>query len=190
MADRGRRGIDLFTGFLMVACLAMAVLVVLLARQNRELKTQIGEMLSASAPAPSVEPGDPLGEMVLRDAAGAELPLEFDGGEQRTVLLVFSTQCPACRETMPIWSEVLAQTSEPAARVLAVQLDEPDEGSGAVLSVPIYHLDREQSPAMAGIPYIPATIVLDGSGTVERVWFGVPEEEARRTLAAALRAEV
>lgn len=188
MADHSRRRIDPFTTFLMIACLALAVLVVLLARQNRELKTEIAEIISGMPAAHGVEAGDPLGAMTLRDETGSDVPLEFAGGEQATVLLVFSTHCPACQETIPLWSETFAAASESTARVLAVQLDEPTDDAGVVLPVPVYHLNRELSPAMEGIPYIPATIVLDGRGIVERIWFGVPEEEAITSLNAVIGA--
>ena len=187
MADPQRRGLDPFTGFLMLACAVLAVLVVLLALQNRELKTQIVAMAAAVPVAHGLEAGDSLGELTLRDAAGSEFSLEFGGGSQRTVLLVFSTQCPACQETLPIWSDLLAAGENFGARVLAVQLDEADDPAGVVLPVPIYHLNHELSPAMQEIPYIPATIVLDGGGTVEQIWFGVLQQEATESLATAIR---
>ena len=116
----------------------------------------------------------------------------FGGGERRTLLLIFSVHCPACNQTMPMWEELVREVRDTTGlRILGVQTDRPGEGEEselvtAALPFDVYGLDREGSPAMSRIPYIPATIVVDTAGVVERIWFGIPSTEDLDELRDAL----
>lgn len=192
MAEAGNQKSGPFTLFLMAACVVLSVLVVLLAVQNLRLKSALAER--PGIPEDALEVGDPLGGMALRDGSGEVFPLAFDQGERRTLLLVFSVHCSACEQTFPLWKNLLAEVGTPAGlRVLGVQTDLPagpeaDPGSVPLASFPfdVYGVDYDGSEAMSHIPGVPATILVDREGTVERVWFGVLRDdqlaELRRTL--------
>ena len=175
-------GRDLFKGFLVVACIALAVLVVLLARQNMGLKHDIEELGNQLAECGSgvdrLQDGETLGALSLSPQDGGSRELVFGDGEERTLLLIFSVHCPACNQTMPMWEELVREVRDtPGLRILGVQTDRPDEGEEselltAALPFDVYGLDREGSPGMSRIPYIPATIVVDTAGKA-------PEQVAR-----------
>jgi hypothetical protein len=169
-----------FTFFLMAACAVLSVLVILLAVQNLRLKRELSEQLAGPAE-DALRKGETLATLTLVDEAGESGPLEFGQGERRTLLLIFSVHCPACEQTFPIWEE-LRET--PGLRIVGVQTDPPTEGESSpsgtlppAFPFGIFGVDYEASEAMARIPFIPATLVLDTSGVVEEVWFGVPEED-------------
>ncbi len=189
-----RRRRDWFTIFLLVACAALAVLVVLLARENRRLKAALSapalgqaapEMLKAGE---CVTPFDVLGE------AGRAVRVEFGPGQPRTLLLVFSSQCPACARTIPVWNEITAAVESASVRVVGVQLDQ-GQATGAAgapnataARFPVFGVGSARPGPLAKIPYVPVAALLAGDGVVEHVWVGAPEsaqvEELRGALAA------
>jgi peroxiredoxin len=180
--------------FLMVACAALSVLVVLLAMQNLKLKKQIAAG-GGHAAEEAVKPGESFGNLTLKDAAGSGRPLEFGQGEERTLLLVFSVHCPACEQTFPVWDDLVRGLgSPPGLRIVGVQTDRPDPdadpGSTVTASFPydVFGLDYEHSDAMKHIPYIPATVVLDTKGVVEKVWFGLLTEDSVEEVREAVGA--
>jgi peroxiredoxin len=173
-----------FTVFLMAACAVLSVLVILLAVQNLRLKRELSEQIAGPAK-DALQKGETLASLTLIGENGSSGPLEFGQGEERTLLLVFSVHCPACEQTFPIWEGLVAELqATPGLRMLGVQTDLPSEDEShppgtlpPAFPFGIFGVDYDASEAMAKIPYIPATIVLDSEGVVEDVWFGVPEED-------------
>lgn len=178
---------DPFSIFLSVACIALAVLVLLLARQNRELKKQIAAGTGLGAlPERALKTGETIPPFELIDSAGEARAFdEVAGG--RSLLLVFSVHCPACTKTLPVWEELVSDAA-PATRVLGIRTDS-DEDAGAEATLPqafpfpVYGVDRERAAAfLERIPYIPATVVVSDGGKVEKVWFGMLAEDDRAVL--------
>jgi thiol-disulfide isomerase/thioredoxin len=185
---------DWFTRFLLVACTLLALLVVLLTVQNLRLKSDLARAHGASPPE-GFEPGDPFGEVALIDEAGEPVSFDFAPGDGRTLVLVFTATCPACRQTMPIWKQLLGDASFPGVRIVGLQLDlHADGGSASValedplLPFPVYGVERGRSDALAKVPVIPTTLLLDAGGVVRHVWFGVPSDDDQQRLRAALQA--
>jgi peroxiredoxin len=180
---------EAFTIFLVVACAVLAVLVVLLARQNMKLKEEIGTMTGAVPVEDALKPGDSLTAMTLLDEGGEKVVLDFGGENGRTVLLVFSVHCPACEKTLPVWSDMFAGEPPPGVRILGIQLDMPDEEGGLLtpsLSFPVYGIERSEADPLKKVPYIPATMILDANGVIEEVWFGILSEENQEEIRQAL----
>jgi hypothetical protein len=179
----------------MVACGVLSVLVILLAVQNMRLKSELSEQF-AGPMKDALQKGEKLAGLTLVGENGTTGPLEFGQGEERTLLLVFSVHCPACEQTFPIWEELVSEVhGTPGLRMVAVQTDLAGEDeshpSGTLppaFPFGIFGVDYEASDAMAKIPYIPATIILDNQGVVEAVWFGMPEGDQIGEIREALGA--
>ncbi|GEM_PF-1476991 len=196
--DRGKK-LDPFTLFLTVACLALVVLVLLLARQNVRLKKELGSFTAGGAEEVHLE-GEVFPALTLFDAGGTDQVVDFGGGEagKQTLLLIFSSQCPACVQTIPLWEEVFAglgnrPEDEPGpVQVLAIQTDMPDpqepegEAGGMLTAAMPFQVFGFRDPAtskeLARVPYIPAALLLDSGGTVVRTWIGVPDDTAQDEL--------
>jgi hypothetical protein len=192
--DRGpeSRPRDPFTVFLMLACVALSLVVFFLARQNRQLKAELGAAGTPRLPAGALKPGDTVEPFALLDESGARVAIGFAAGGPRTLLLVFSSRCPACEKTLPIWNEILAAATPKDCRVVGVRTDGDAPGSSSLftpaLRFPVHTVPEPAPPPFAGpgLPYVPAAVLLDGEGRVSRVWFGVPAESDRRELRDAL----
>ena len=183
-----------FSIFLMLACAALSVLVVLLAIQNLRLKNEISR-LASKLPDNALAQGETFGPLSLLDWDEQSRPLVFGEGEQRTLVLIFSTHCGACEQTFPIWDEILGDVDADAAglRVVGVQTDAPGEGDadpGQLVTesfpFPVFPVDYSQSFIMNRIPAVPATVVVDTAGVVAHIWYGAPDSntiaEIRSTL--------
>lgn len=189
-----RRG-DLFVAFLVAACVVLAVLVVLLARENRRLKLALAAPASGQAATAALKVGDCVTPFSLVADSGAKVPVEFGPGRPKTLLLVFSAQCPACARTVPIWNDLFGAGPPPSVQLFGLQIDKgaPSPGSGAPAPpaprFPVFAAETPRPEALTKIPWVPAAVLLAGDGNVEGVWFGVPTaaqvEELRRGLAAS-----
>jgi thiol-disulfide isomerase/thioredoxin len=180
MTDPTSNRRDGFTTFLVVACVALAALTVLLAWQNRRLKTELATALSAP-PAGALRPGDTVPPFDVVDASGKTSRVAFDG-HGSTLLLVFSSTCGACRETLPVWNRLVAEGTSGAVHVVGLQTDfQRDGGGDASTSVPDLRFDvfgaaEPEKEPMTKFPAIPAAALIDGNGAVKSVWFGVPTD--------------
>ncbi len=189
-----KRRLDLFTLFLVGACLALAVLVLLLARQNRQLKeTLVGHVHPTTPGAAEFKPGDQVSPITVVADSGQKTHVTFGGGEKKTLLLVFSSTCPACDQTLPVWRQLLAAGTPPSIRVVGIQTDRLKAAGSASAVVaqsypfPVYGYERSKPDPLEKVPYVPAALVVDDRGVVKKAWFGVltkeQELELRKELA-------
>lgn len=178
------RGERAFNIFLIAACVLLAILVVLLSLQNRRLKEQLAVQVPAM-PADALEQGDVLDALYLLDERGESVEVILGEGQPTTLLLFYSPDCPACAETLPVWAELL-QDPPAGLRIVAVRLS-PQPEDVPYLPFPVYTPDKGGLEFMHKIPYIPATVLIEGD-RVEAIWFGVLDPAARGELQAAIAA--
>ena len=166
---------------LVVACLVLSGLVVVLAWQNWSMKRQLS---SAShrpdLPAEALRPGDRLEPFEVLDASGAPVRIEFGEASPNTLLLVFSSTCPACERNMPTWNELLTQPLPKDWRVVAIQTD--DGTHATPLPFTVYGVDRAHPAPLDRVPFVPATVVVAPTGEVLSSWFGILSDDDRAAL--------
>lgn len=189
MTESGSPPRDRFTLFLAVACAALAVLTLALSWQNRSLKAQLAA--AANAPLPNaLKVGDTLPAFDVVDAAGTQSHITFDGHGD-TLLLVFSSTCGACRQTIPTWNRLLAEGGVPSTvQIVGLQTDfgHSAEGQLAIpdLRFPVFGPVDQAAEPMSKFPAIPGAAIIDNKGVVKAAWVGVPTDaqvtELRRAL--------
>jgi hypothetical protein len=174
---------DPYAMFLVVACIVLAVLVIVLARQNRQLKKSFAALAAAPISADALKTGDSVEPFDLLGEGTRKERLEFSPEGTKTLLLIFSTHCPACEKALPIWSDFLSQSPPAGLRAVGVQTDHPggapllDGIVPTALGFPVFSVEQPPPPVLGKIPYVPATVLLDGHGRVVKVWFGTPTKE-------------
>lgn len=185
-----KRGGDLFTIVLVVACIALAGLVIALALQNRALKRQL--VYGGGPPPPVFEAGNSVPSFTVVADTGEQKTIAFGEGETKTILLVFSSSCSACKDTVPIWRTLFASPPATGLRIVGIQTDRLDANPAAPAEVtgaypfPVYGYKRPSPDPLAKVPFIPAAIVVDPKGVVVKAWFGVPGADAIAELKAEL----
>jgi len=181
---------DRFGTFLAVASVALAVLVVLLAVQNRGLKEDLSACrASHGVPSDALAEGETLAPVPVLDPDGNRTLLEFGSGTH--VLLIYSSTCPACEETLPVWNAWLDAGTFGKATPRAVRTDPPAAGSPsapspAALRLPIHRVDRSGANPLRRVYLVPCTLVVGPGGTVRLALYGVPTEEDRERVREAL----
>ena len=189
-----RRLVDGYAAFLLVACVALSAIVVGLAVQNRSLKRRLSDVYSAHGSGqPEFKAGDVFPLLTVVADTGESKTISFGQGETRTVLLVFSSSCHACEDTLPIWRKILASPPAAGVRVIGIQTDRLDANPAAPVELaasfpfPVFGHRRGGDDPLAKVPYIPAAIVVDAKGVVVKTWVGVPGDDAIEDLKAELR---
>lgn len=191
MSAAAARRIDPFTAFLVGACVVLAALVVGLTMQNRSLKDKIGE-LKSGLPADHLKSGDVVGPIPVVEDGGGTKTIGFGEGETKTVLLVFSSHCPACKQTLPIWEQILKSPPAAGVRVVGIQTDrlDPNPNGPALVTAsfpfPVYGYKHVSPDPLAKVSAIPAAIVIDTKGVVTQAMFGVPDNATEGKLKHAL----
>ena len=178
-AESGRR--DGFSIFLVIACVALSGLVVALAIQNRSLKQRLSR--AGGPPPPQLAEGDVVTPFPVVTDTGESKTIGFGEGETKTVLFVFSSTCPACKQAVPIWRTLLEKPPANGIRLVGLQTDKLDNNPAAPAEVtavypfPVYGYRRPSPDPLAKVPFIPCAVVLDAKGVVQHAWFGVPAED-------------
>lgn len=181
---------DRFGTFLAVASVALAVLVVLLAVQNRGLKEDLSACRASHAsPSDALAEGDTLDPVPVFDPEGNRTLLEFASGTH--VLLIYSSTCPACEETLPVWNAWLDGGAFGRATLRAVRTDppsveSPSAQSPAALRLPVHLVDRTGANPLRRVYLVPCTLVVEPGGTVRLAIYGVPTEGDRERVREAV----
>ena len=144
---------------------------------------------------PAAAPAERLPSVVLPDLEGRARGLdEFRG---QVVLLDFwATWCVPCLESLPVYAELQAELRDRGLRVIAINVDDPDEpvAEFAERYAPgvLVLLDPEAAtPPLLGVKVMPTAWVLDRDGWVrsKREGFHREEVEALRTELLGLLGE-
>jgi hypothetical protein len=174
-----------FAALTALLCVAVAVVV----RENRRLRSEVAALLNSGARSAALAQGAVLGPVVLRDAAGNDVPLDFAGASAGTVLLFHSSACDACEATRDLWRSALERAHRPDVRVLCIQTDVEEgaplslEGLPESLAVPL-----PPQGWIAHLPAVPATLVADEHGRLTHAWFRALDADLAEQFAAAVQA--
>lgn len=182
-ASRPRARWDFLTVVLCATCIALTVLVFLLARQNRQLKALLAAPPGLPAGVEALAAGDVVAPFDANaQPSGEATHVAFGHGVPNTLLLVFSPDCPACIETMPAWNRVLVDPLPGAVRVLGLKTGPGMHEGAAAPAFPVLEL----TGPFDKVPFVPATVLVNGAGTVQQVWFGALNSTQEAELREAL----
>lgn len=147
----------------------LTVLVGGLALENRELKQLL-------APVEPVSAGSSAQPIAVQHLDGSEQTLSFSEAEKESLLLVFTTTCPACSDNQPAWRAVY-EANKDRYRVLGIGLDDAQKTAAyrkqQDLPFPVVlPTDYDQFAVEYGITQVPFTIHVDRRGKVVDSWVG------------------
>jgi len=165
---------------LLLVILILTVTNLFLIRQNRSLKAA----MAVTSPA-SLQRGTLLPSFAANTIAGQRRTVDFSASD-KTVLLVFQPDCPACERIVPLWKDLKADCERRHLQVFGISLDNQAKTNTFLTSA---GLDLESFAGLDaafktryGLHETPLTIVINRSGTVEKVWAGLPDDETAQNV--------
>jgi hypothetical protein len=134
-----------------------------------------GEKLEPLAIGEIVEP------LMLTTLEGEPLRVDYPEGVGATVLMVFSPDCPACRENMGNWKKTVAEQAGEGSRFYYVSNASAERTRRYVepfdLRAPVLLGSPEELKGLR-IRLIPRTIAIAPGGGVRGTWIGAPPQGA------------
>ncbi|MDA8021100.1 MAG: TlpA family protein disulfide reductase [Thermoanaerobaculia bacterium] len=177
--------VDVYSLVLHVALIGLCVVTVLLAGENRRLKQQLAPPANGPAVGESVEP------IRWLPLDGDETTLDFASSGRDSLLFVFTTDCPACRETQSSWRDLHSNLA-PAVDVVGISLSGPAEtrsyrddlGLSYRVGVPVEQQALVRALSISGVP---VTLRVGPDGRIVGSWSGTLSAVQVSEVAAAGR---
>lgn len=175
------RGITWFTGFLILATLVLSVLVIVLARHNRQLRGETAALRQLAGDS-ALFPGELLAWLdsfgpssTGTDATDA---LTLVDGRPGTILLLYSGTCGACEVVMPRFAALAARHRASGLACYGIQIDakSPADLTHTDLGVDVRGVPGAERSWLRRIPLVPAIVILDHEGALVRGYYGAPDE--------------
>lgn len=176
----------------MLATIVLGVLVVLLVRDNRRLREELGaagKALIEERTKDSLAVGQAVTPVTMVGADGQVSRAAFDG-DRWTMLFMVAGHCPYCEETVPIWSRLLKETQaegNPRLSLVCIQSDAKSAAELKQLPAPLTaKVVQNERSWLSRVPIVPSVLLIDNHAVIRRAWFGVPtdmdEQAMRRVL--------
>jgi len=158
---------------------------------NRQIDNSLGPTIGATVPG-----------LTGLDVSGAPLRVDFNKVSKKTILLVFSTDCPMCKLNWPAWRMLDGSVDKNSYRLVYVNaffaaapgyLSKQSQITADYLrryqvGQPALVLTQADPGALNryNIRLVPETILIDASGKIEKAWLGLLEgdqlTDVKRTL--------
>lgn len=159
-----------------IALIGQAVLVLTLVQQNRQLRELVPR------PPGALEVGTTPQPVALRDLEGAEEALTWTELERDRLLVVFTTNCGVCKDSLPSW-RTLAEEAGEQTEIVGISLDDAeatraysnDHDLPFRVRIPV---DGEAFARDYEIPGVPTLLHVDRQGVVQGSWVGGLSDEA------------
>jgi putative oxidoreductase len=186
--EQFRQTLGRILGFALVLFLGSEV--VLLATQNKELKSRLALLVGQTNREP-LKPGELLPPFLASDLSGRHVTIGYGPSTGETVIFLFSTGCTACKRNLSNWEQIGRQAAEMGARLLAVSLDAPDATANYAVEHRLAYPVLVTSDSMFVRYYrpflTPQTLLIDAHGRVQKVWLGLLEGQDVEDVLGHLR---
>lgn len=162
----------------------------LLVKQNKELKASAhtGERNLA------LKPGTQMPAIEGHGPDGNKLRLDYAANQRKTLVMVFSPNCSACRENMPNWRAIIDRVDRQAFRLVGISLaakgtrEYVDENQLNDMNI-LAEVDAKTRVAY-NLMLSPQLILIDADGNAEKVWSGVLDSDDKREVADLLQVDL
>jgi len=177
-------GKNLYNIFLHLALVASLLVIAVLAKQNRDLKRGSGQ-----APKANIRAGEYFSLAGLTPATNGA---QIDSTSSPQLIFVFTTRCPWCKETLPMWTSLADSASQKSSfAVLGICLDPLEETKTYImqnqLAFPVFvPKDKEAFSKSNNIGNVPQTFIRTSSGLVEHSYPGKLSPDAYNKILKAI----
>jgi peroxiredoxin len=173
---------QLWSIILIVLVLVMGVEILFLVQENKKLR----EALSHSrGPVKILSPDEKVPSLVGVDLKGEEFKLTYPSSE-KTVLFFFSPDCPACEENLKFWKKLYQNHSTKKLRIVGATNSDRNKTEEFVkkfqLTFPVMIVSDLSLLDKYKVEAVPQTMLIDTSGTVQKVWPGSLPENYKKEI--------
>jgi len=188
---------QLFQAFLLVAVCGLTVLVILLLRQNRDLRTQIEfkKRVEQTSAAPSLAIGETVDALELIGPDKKVTRTTFGEHEPATIVFFVAEHCGYCEKAIPLWTaalrdshETLASAKGPGVRVVGIVADALDDASLKQIAseIPTFRVQDGHKTWLIRVNATPSAVLLSPMGKVENFWIGETNSAQAEELRTAI----
>lgn len=180
-ASPRRAPLNLFTAFLLLATLTLSILVLLLMRQNRNLRSETAALRQLTGES-SLPKGEMLASLDTFAPPFSDTPapdaMAFIDGRLGTFLYLFSASCGSCETIMPRVAALSARHTPSGVECFAIQIDAntPQDLAHTDLGLPVRGVYEAPRTWLRRIPLVPALVLIDHNGVLIHAWYGAPDE--------------
>lgn len=173
---------QLWSIILIVLVVIMGVEILFLVQENKKLR----EALSHSrGPVKILSPEEKVPSLVGVNLKGKEFKLSYPSS-QRTVLFFFSPDCPACEENLDFWKRLYQDHGSEKLRIVGATNSDRDKTEEFVrkfqLTFPVMIVTDLKLLDKYKVEAVPQTMLIDPSGTVQKVWPGTLSENYKKEI--------
>jgi peroxiredoxin len=180
MESSNRRGTIIF--LLITAIVILVVQNYLLVKKTDAYAHQVKGLITRLDQLTLMKVGDKVSPLTGLNMDSASVIIDPAISRHRTLMLVFTTWCKACRENVGNWNRLSQSTPEDEVELVGICLDPLFKLHPFVrdnqLGFPCYSVSNDTSAISRNrFHAVPQTIILDAGGTVRRIWAGTLDEE-------------
>lgn len=172
----------IFHYFLYIALIGLAIEVLILVRQNKQLKA-LTLNLNQSLISLALQPGDRVPSLMAIDFNGRLVTIGYPDHAKKTVLLVFSTECAVCEKNVAFWNDLFRRADSCHYRIIGIAKNDLLELKLFAESMNLKLMSDELSFWWSYKLFrLPQTILVNERGEVEHVWPGILNNSAQEKI--------
>lgn len=191
----GRTRVDWLIVALVTLSISLAGLNYWLVAETRSLRSQLVAAMNLSALKLVLQPGTRVPPLTGFDLEGNRIEYTYGAPTRKTLMFVFSPDCPACTEVWPRWRQLMQSLDDRGFRLVAL------DKSGTVGADYVQHHRFESVPLIArpdaktvigyNLNVTPQLILVDTDGVAIGAWSGQQlSRDESLSLSRALRTDV
>ncbi len=179
-----------FQILLYLVLIAFAFEVVVLARQNKELKKYLSQQQAGQEKDEfEIKAGMKVPPMALSTLDNKPFELNYTERNKKTLIYFFSLTCPQCMRNIPQWTQLTASLKdENNVRILGIArgdveaIKEYAKGYNLCFDVGVSAINDTTMANSYGVKYVPTTMLIDDSARVVYSSVGVLSESTRQEI--------
>lgn len=165
--------VQVLTFILLVLLIAENIFLIL---RNNELREEITR-LSVRQVYPKLAIGDTVQSFSLKTLVGDSISLYDGDASTKYLLLVFAPDCPHCQNSVSFWNDIAQFNNENENwYVVGISLSSAEDARHFAMQSNAKFLvgtpDEAAFKKSHKIDAVPQTLIISGTGTVEKVWIG------------------
>ncbi len=175
----------IFQYFLYIALIGLAIEVLILVQQNKQLKST-SQNLNQALTSLALQPGDRVPSFIAIDFNGQLVTIGYPDEAKKTILLVFATECAVCEKNIAFWNDLFEGVDSCRYRIIGISKNDLLElklfAESMNIKFPILMSDELSFWWSYKLFRLPQTILINERGQVEHVWQGVLFKPVREKI--------